>query len=207
MMKNSHFKYVLIENKNIIFITLIIYCIMGIICNFGDSKDIQVLKTYEMFLLPFIACWIIYSFWDYVDKNICEIFLSYPKSRLAISFSKISYMLMLYIIMYSILFFISFSSLEMKLVYYFGTISEIIFWSSAGYYLVVCTRNIIFSIAIVWIYTATQVLDVEKYFTFIAIYLYSYDTISEIISKCVILLIISAILLLVAQKKFNKMRL
>lgn len=207
MMKNNHLKYALIENKNIIIITLIIYSIIGIMCNFGDSKDIQVLKTYEMFLLPFVACWIIYSFWDYVDKNICEIFLSYPKSRLAISFSKITYMLVLYIIVYSILFLISFSELEMKSIYYFGTIAEIIFWSSVGYYLVICTRNIILSISVIWIYTATQVLDVEKYFSLIAIYFYPYDTISEIIIKGGILLIISVILLFVAQKKFDNMKL
>ena len=207
MMKNNHLKYALIENKNIIIITLIIYSIIGIMCNFGDSKDIQVLKTYEMFLLPFVACWIIYSFWDYVDKNICEIFLSYPKSRLAISFSKITYMLVLYIIVYSILFLISFSELEMKSIYYFGTIAEIIFWSSVGYYLVICTRNIILSISVIWIYTATQVLDVEKYFSLIAIYFYPYDTISEIIIKGSILLIISVILILVAQKKFDNMKL
>lgn len=206
-MKNNHLKYALIENKNIIIITLIIYSIIGIMCNFGDSKDIQVLKTYEMFLLPFVACWIIYSFWDYVDKNICEIFLSYPKSRLAISFSKITYMLVLYIIVYSILFLISFSELEMKSIYYFGTIAEIIFWSSVGYYLVICTRNIILSISVIWIYTATQVLDVEKYFSLIAIYFYPYDTISEIIIKGGILLIISVILLFVAQKKFDNMKL
>lgn len=207
MMKNNHLKYALIENKNIIIITLIIYSIIGMMCNFGDSKDIQVLKTYEMFLLPFVACWIIYSFWDYVDKNICEIFLSYPKSRLAISFSKITYMLVLYIIVYSILFLISFSELEMKSIYYFGTIAEIIFWSSVGYYLVICTRNIILSISVIWIYTATQVLDVEKYFSLIAIYFYPYDTISEIIIKGGILLIISVILLFVAQKKFDNMKL
>ena len=207
MMKNNHLKYALIENKNIIIITLIIYSIIGMMCNFGDSKDIQMLKTYEMFLLPFVACWIIYSFWDYVDKNICEIFLSYPKSRLAISFSKITYMLVLYIIVYSILFLISFSELEMKSIYYFGTIAEIIFWSSVGYYLVICTRNIILSISVIWIYTATQVLDVEKYFSLIAIYFYPYDTISEIIIKGGILLIISVILLFVAQKKFDNMKL
>lgn len=207
MMKNNHLKYALVENKNIIIITLIVYSIIGILCNFGDSKDIQVLKTYEMFLLPFVACWIIYSFWDYVDKNICEIFLSYPKSRLAISFSKITYMLVLYVIVYSILFLISFSELEIKTIYYFGTITEIIFWSSIGYYLVICTRNIILSMAAIWIYTATQVLDVEKYFAFIAIYVYPYDTISEIITKCFVLLVISVILLSVAQKKFNNMKL
>lgn len=206
-MKNKHFKYALIENQNIIIITLIAYCIIGVLCNFGDSKDIQILKIYEMFLLPFVACWIIYSFWDYVDKNTCEIFLSYPKSRLTISFFKITYMMVLYVIVYSILFLISFSELEIKEIYYIGTITEIIFWSAIGYYLVICTRNIILSMAVIWIYTATQVLDVEKYFAFIAIYIYSYDTIPEIISKCSVLLVISIILLWVGQKKFNSMKL
>lgn len=206
-MKNSHFKYTIVENKNMIIITLMLYSIIGILCNFGNSKDIQVLKTYEMFLLPFAACWVIYSFWDYVDKNSCEIFLSYPKSRLVISFSKITCMLVLYILVYSILFLISFSELEMKAVYYLGTITEIIFWSSAGYYLVIGTRNMILSIAVIWIYTAAQILDVEKYFAFIAVYFYPYDTISEIITKGGILLVFSVILLFAAQKKFNHMKL
>lgn len=116
-------------------------------------------------------------------------------------------MLVMYIIIYSILFFIPFSELEMKEIYYFCTMTEIIFWSSMGYYLVICTRNIILSISVIWIYTATQVLDVEKYFAFIAIYLYPYDTISEIITKGIILLVISAILLFIAQKRFNNLKL
>lgn len=85
--------------------------------------------------------------------------------------------------------------------------AEIIFGSSMGYYLVICTRNIILSISVIWMYTATQVLDVEKYFAFIAIYLYPYDTISEIITKGIILLVNSAILLFIAQKRFNNLKL
>lgn len=104
MMKNRHFIYSIVENLNIIIVTLIAYCIIGILCNLGDSEYIRILKLYELFLLPFAACWVIYSFWDYVDRNTCEVFLSYPRSRLTISFSKITYMVVLYVIIYSILF-------------------------------------------------------------------------------------------------------
>lgn len=206
-MSSNHLKYILQEEKMIIIITLIVYGFLGGLCNLGGAAQILILKTYEIFLIPFVACWSIYAFWDYVDNDVYEVYLSYPKSRLIISFSKIAVVLMLYLIMYSILFWYTFTELDIRAIYYIGTTGEIFFWTAIGYCLIICSRSIIISIASVWIYTAIQILDVEKHFSFMAIYLYVYDNANAIVIKAGILLMISVILITITQLKFNRMKL
>lgn len=197
--------YSLKENKNVICVTIFAFVLLGFLCLSGNAGYLQIMRIYEMFLLPFMGCWIVCGFWDYIDQDVREAYLSYPKSRLVMGVGKIFCLTFVFFLLYCVLFLFTFMHMEGKIVYLTGMCFEILFWSFLGFFLIVKTKNMIMSISMIWIYTAAQVLDVEKYFEKISIYIYNCDSIEVIWLKGGIVLLLGIILMVRGQKEFNNM--
>lgn len=193
------------EIKKIIVVTVIVFMLFGFICNTGDAAFIQIIKAYEMFLLPFMGCWSISGFVDFVDSETREVFLSYSRSRMTIGLIRILSLTLGFIFLCTLLFWGTFFGENINRIYFVGICAEIFFWSSLGYLLLMTLRNIMVSISIIWIYTAIQILDVQHYFKIISIYVYDCDGVASIILKTVLLFILSGLLAIIAQKRFSIM--
>lgn len=197
--------YTLKENRNVILTSLCSFTFIGLMCLCSNANSMQILKIYEMFLLPHSACWAIYSLLDYIEPNIREVFLSYPKSRLSMGFGKATYMSFIFIILFGILFFLSFPHMQESFLYFSALCIEIIFWSYLGFFLIVTSQNVILSMSLIWIYTAIQILDIEKYFETLSIYMYNCDSMNSIMSKISVLLLLGFTFAFRGHKKFSKM--
>lgn len=55
--------------RYMIVITLILFAVAGAFCIHTKAGAFQIMKVYEMFLLPFSACWVICGYWDYIDPE------------------------------------------------------------------------------------------------------------------------------------------
>lgn len=197
--------YSLKEIKNVIIISISAFVLLGSLCMSGNANSLQIMKAYEMFLLPFVGCWAICGFWDYTTLEVQEVFLSYPKSRLTMGIGKNTCVMVIFLFLYSILFFYTFRGIEGNGVYYIGMCSEIFFWSFFGFFLIIKTQNIAISTSIIWIYTAIQILDIERYFEKISIYVYGCDSKESILCKGFILIILGSFFMIKGQKKLNKL--
>ena len=49
--------------RYMIIITLILFAVAGAFCIHTKAGVFQIMKVYEMFLLPFSACWVICGYW------------------------------------------------------------------------------------------------------------------------------------------------
>lgn len=188
------------------YITFVIIMILGLFCRLGEAETTIILKSFEMFLLPFSAWWIIQGFYNYVDESAKEIYLSYPLSRF---FSGIFKLVCYYIIFFSLIItvFLYINREEVSIIYIIALLSESLLWIGIGFFLVVFTKNIVLSLGIVWGYVAIQVLDIDKYFKNICIYFYDINYFSALISKIIVIDILALFLMLLAQGRFHKMNL
>lgn len=191
----------------IFWVTLFIFCIMGFLCIRGDAETVQIMKVYEMILLPFTACWVICGFWDYIDAEAREVFLSYPKSRVRMGGVKVFYFMLVFLLFYAVLFFSTFG-LEFENIFCFiGMCAEVFFWNFVGFFMIMEIRNVGIALAVVWGYTAIQVLDVEKMFSFMSIYMYDLDSLQGIRNKSIILLVLGSACAFGGQRKMNHLHL
>lgn len=69
-----------------------------------------------------------------------------------------------------------------------------------------CIKNAGAAICIVWIYTAAQILDVEKNFSFLAIYMYEADTLKSVQHKEILLIFLGSICTVLGQRRMNQLQ-
>jgi len=113
--------------RYMIVITLILFAVAGAFCIHTKAGAFQIMKVYEMFLLPFSACWVICGYWDYIDPESMELFCSYPRSRICMGTGKLFLLMCLFLSGYTVLFLVTFRNISDYIVYFGGMCSEIFF--------------------------------------------------------------------------------
>lgn len=192
--------------RYMIVITLILFAVAGAFCIHTKAGAFQIMKVYEMFLLPFSACWVICGYWDYIDPESMELFCSYPRSRICMGTGKLFLLMCLFLSGYTVLFLVTFRNISDYIVYFGGMCSEIFFWCATGFLSTIVLKNAGAAICIVWIYTAAQILDVEKNFSFLAIYMYEEDTLKSVQHKEILLIFLGSICTVLGQRRMNQLQ-
>ena len=159
----------------------------------------------ERFAPVFASWWIIQSIYLYVEKETCEIFLSYSYSRIEFGVVRVSILLFAY----TILIFLATCHLNIFNIYVWLQLTvQSFFYASLGFFLVIYLQNGLWSTAIIFIVFALNCLN--EYFgsSIFGAQFYNIQpvTLYDITSPGIRILIVSTILLILAQYKLLKVQ-
>lgn len=190
------------------FLPIIIATSLGFFCTYVQGYPDQIMHSFELFIPPFSAWWIIQSFYNYIDETGCEIYFSYPTSRIYIGLVKT---LILYFL-YLLIIFIPISITKLWetcdiFSFYIVLVTLSLFFSSCGFYLIVHLRNTLLSFGLILIYIAFNILYPRGIILKTSVYFYSTTEldIKMVLSKIILLLILSLIILINAQLHFSEL--
>ena len=197
----------LLEIKNIILLTLLCSFLLFAGCVMSRPDKMVIMRALESFILPFSGCWVAQGLYSFVREETRELFLSFPVPRKYNGLVRI----LLYYVVFSILvlafMFFSPNINNLLVADWLVLLSEISFWMSLGFLITITTHQIIASYAAIWAYAAAQILDSEKHFKALSILYYPEDSGTLVIHKYGCVIIISILLILFTQSRFEKMEL
>lgn len=186
---------------------LMILCIMSLLCRNSPAEAIVILKSLELFLPPFVIFWIIPLFFNYVNAGTREVYLSYPCSRKKQGILRVMLFMLLFDGFLAAAFFVAVSSWKEYSLYLLILCVQSFFYASLGFLMIVTTKNIVISIGIILGYVGLQVLDTSHIFYIISLSFSSvYNRkLDNIILKLIIVFAISTLLLIYAQRRFDRL--
>lgn len=187
------------------YIPLIALFIMSLLCRNSPADTIVILKSVELFLPPLVICWVIPLFFNYVNADTREVYLSYPCSRKKQGILRVIFFVLLFDVFLAAAFFVAIHSWKEYSLYLLIVCVESYFYASLGFLLIVITKNIVISIGMVLGYVGIQVLDTSHVFQIISLGFYDmyYGQMGNVILKLIIVFSIATLFLVIAQRRFD----
>jgi len=180
---------------------------MTVLCRKSTAEAEIILKSFELFLPPLVSLWIIPLFYNYVSEGARELYLSYPCAREKTGAFRVLIFAGIYAVLLNLAFYLAVPGWRGFLVYILIFAVQSFLYASAGFLLIVLTKNTVVSMGIILAYAGIQVLDNGRVFSAVSVCFY--DMISEgipvIAFKLIMELVIGTVLLLAAQRHFEKM--
>lgn len=187
------------------YIPLMVLLIMSLLCRNSPAETMVILKSAELFLPPFVIFWVIPLFFNYVNADTREVYLSYPCSRKKQGILRIILFMLLFDIFLTTAFFVAIHSWKEYSLYLLILCVQSLFYASLGFLLIVITKNIVISIGIILGYVGIQVLDTSHIFKTISLKfsdIYN-GQMGDVILKLIVVFSISIFFLVSAQRRFE----
>lgn len=188
-------------------IPIAVVCILSLLSMRSTAEEIVILKSMELFLTPLVTWWIVPCFFNYVNEDTREAYLSYPYSRYALGIFRILFWSFIYYVLLLAAFLVRAGRQEGYGLYFLIFMVQVMFYACFSFFLIIYTRNIVLSFGVIWGYVGVQVLDANHRFSGMSVCFYEifYEGLQAIAMKGIIILVFSMFFMLYAQMRFNRM--